>query len=143
MPVPEEVKANSHVFCYSSDLVDASNKLASYLNCKVSKVYSGDFDPQAYKSKTAWLVGHGAVTNTIVGNQTGDFGYKIRSICDWLKEYGYGILVDTCCYPNTRKRWQTFTPNYFCTNDNECVMVITSYGSFDEWWDSSHMHQHV
>ncbi|MDA3613608.1 hypothetical protein [Polluticaenibacter yanchengensis] len=143
MPVPENLMHNCHVFCYSDDLTEASDKLATYLGCKVSKVYKNQFDPQAQTAQIAWLVGHGSKQNTIVGNDDDTFGYKIRDISDWLLIDGreYTHLVDTCCYPNMRKRYQTFGDHYYCTNDNECVQVITAYPTFDEWWDGSHMHQ--
>jgi hypothetical protein len=142
MSVPEKIKVNPHVFCYSPDLMDASNKLAEYLNCKVSKVYEDHFDLQAETANVAWLAGHGSKNNTVVGNYDGDFGYKIRSICDWLDTGGrnYEYLVDTCCYPNRRKNSQTFNNKYYCTNDNQCVMVITGYDSFNAWWNDSNMH---
>ena len=144
MPVPQILTQNAHVFCYSPDLVDASNTLAGYLNCRVSRVYEGHVDPQSATATVAWLVGHGSKENTIVGNYDDDFGYKIRSICDWLRppNHVYQYLVDTCCYPNMRKRYQTFGNQYYCTNDNQCVQVITDYPNFDAWWNASNMHQY-
>lgn len=144
MSVPEKLMSNAHVFCYSPDLLEASEKLAEYLNCSVSKVYEWKWGPGVESATVAWLVGHGNKSNTIVGNDDGSFGYRIRDISEWLKTEGrdYKYLVDTCCYPNRRKSSQTFGHDYYCTNDNECVLVITSYPSFDGWWDASHMHQY-
>lgn len=145
MAVPEKLKQKAHVFCFSSDLIDASIILAEYLNCEVSKVYDGHFDPEFQTSIVAWLVGHGSKINTIVGNSDGSFGYKISIISEWLKTYkrNYSSLVDTCCYPNMRKRFQLFGHDYYCSDDDMCVQVITSYPSFDNWWDQSHMHQYL
>jgi len=144
MVVPENLKINAHVFCYSPDLFAASEKLAGYLDCKISKVYVGEpYDPQSKTANIAWLVGHGSKTDSKVGNSDGSFGYTIGSICGWLKNYPYTNLIDTCCDPNKRKRYQTFGDNYYCTNDNQCVEVITSYLSFDSWWDVSNMHQNI
>jgi len=142
MAVPDKLKINAHVFCYSSDLVDASNKLAEYLKCEVSKVYNGEFKPESQTATVAWLVGHGYESNEIVGNKDDTFGYTIESISDWLKEEGrkYEYLVDTCCYPNMRRKSQTFGDKYYCTDDDQCVMVITGYDNFDTWWDYSNMH---
>lgn len=145
MPVPDNLKIKPHVFCYSADLVDASNALAGYLKCKVSMVYDGNFDPEFQTAEIAWLVGHGSKSNTIVGNKDGSFGYKISSISKWLQaaDLNYTNLVDTCCYPNMRKRYQTFNDNYYCTNDNQCVFKITGSPDFDTWWDDSNMHQYT
>jgi hypothetical protein len=145
MPVPDILKINAHVYCYSLDLLDASTRLAGDLKCKVSKVYEGHFDPEAQTATVAWLVGHGSKNNTIVGNYEGCHGYKIGDISDWLKSEGrkYEYMVDTCCYPNMRKRYQKFGDKYYCTNDNECVQLITEFNTFDEWWDKSHMHQYT
>lgn len=142
MSVPKELKVKPHVFCYSPDLVDASNTLAGYLKCKVSKVYEGYFDPQSETATAAWLVGHGAKNNTIVGDDSGKFSLKIRSISDWLKsgDPKYQYLVDTCCFPNRRKNSQTFGGNYYSTNDSQCVYVITRSPDFDTWWNKSNMH---
>ena len=73
MPVPVKLKINPHVFCSSPDLMDASNKLAEYLNCKISKVDEGHFDPESETANIAWLVGHGCKNNCIVGNYEANF----------------------------------------------------------------------
>lgn len=143
MPVPEIIKPDSHVFCYSEDLLVASNKLAYYLGCKVSKVYEKKCDVNSYS--TAWLVGHGHGTDTIVGDIDGE-GYRIRLISEWLKNNregrDYKYLVDTCCSPNRRKRSQTFQHNYYCTDDSNIVKVITDYNGLNDWWDDNDMHQY-
>jgi hypothetical protein len=145
MAVPGKLKIQPHVYCYSADLLAASNALAGYLKCKVSKVYLNQFDPEYKTAEIAWLVGHGSKGDTKVGNSTGTFGYTINSISKWLQGPGlnYTNLVDTCCYPNRRKNSQPFGNDYYCTNDNECVTVITAYRDLDSWWDASHMHQYV
>ena len=142
MPVPAILKREkSHVFCYSRDLIDASNRLAYYLGCEVSTVYDNKFHPDASNAKVAWLVGHGSKYDSKVYHKDADDGIKIGDISDWLLFRDYTHLVDTCCYPNMRRRYQKFNNDYYCTDDNECVTVITEYNSFDEWWDSSNMHQ--
>lgn len=150
MAVPDILKnKKSRVFCYSQDLLDASNKLSLYLGngCDVIKIYNNEQNNLADdKSKAvAWLVGHGDKDNIMVGNNDHSKGYNIDDISDWLIKYGYQYLVDTCCYPDKRKLYQKFKNQYYCPNDGICVQLITDpqYKTFDSWWDNSKMHQYI
>lgn len=140
MPVPQKLlHVENHVFCYDKELLAEATDIANHLGCNISRIYDGKLGPGAEDSKTAWIVGYGAKKDSKVYSAE----YKIGDISDWLQMHDYTYLVDTCCNQDTRKRYQKFETNYYCTIDDQSVVFISDHNTLDAWWEASNMHQLV
>lgn len=149
MPIPivlTNAGASHAVFCYSSDLVDASKRLQGFLqgtyvritltNSGTVRQVSGPIDELC---NVAWLVGHGGSDNARISTRGGGVYIETMAILDWCVGNGYYYVIDTCCAPDVRKivAREYRGLDYYSAPDGHEVTQIVNSPTLDAWWDAN------